>query len=131
MQTAMKFGGMAGFLAALVEWVAYLLATSLKATSVTVVNTLALVCVVLLFAVAGMASGKGHRPVVFGGYAGGVAGFLYGALTAILPAVEGRGNVQEHVVSYVVLVLDAVVFGIVFGWIGAWLISLRERRRGG
>jgi hypothetical protein len=128
MQTALRFGGMAGFLAAMVEWVAFLLGQALHPAAAAL-NWAAVALVLLLFMVAGAAGGRG-QPLSLAGFSGGAAGLLYGLFTSVLPAVAGRGAVPLHVLSYVVLVLDALVFGLLFGWLGGLLGRALPRRSG-
>jgi hypothetical protein len=122
---------MTGFLAAMVEWVAFLISTDLRGGAVSVLNAVALVLVVLLFLLAGFASTRGRRPIAVSGYAGGMAGVVYGMLTAVLPAVTGKGPVPQHVVSYVVLILDALLFGLLFGLLGGLVMYGWERLAAG
>jgi len=125
-RTALRIGAMGGVLAALIDWVGYLVAVEMHLSNALPVTTVAFLLVLLVFFVVGFAVRHGHRPIALGGYAGGLAGLVEGLLTAILPAVHGRGSLGGHVVSYVVLVLDAVVFGVLVGLLGALAMRLRE-----
>jgi uncharacterized membrane protein len=129
---AWRVGAMAGFLAAMIEWVRFLFATAYHLKGPAMLNTVASVVVTLLFVLTGWVAVARRRPLAAAGYAGVGAGLVYGVLTAVAPAATLSGaTLGVRALTYFATVVDSVLFGALAAVLGGVVGRLGQGRRGG